>query len=69
MNAGDAGVKRVARAVDAAVQRLHGLLVNVIQPGFEAMAFALSDAAGLARCSPWMGPLSLKACFLTALSG
>lgn len=58
---GDAGVRRVARAVDAQVQRLHGLLVDTIQPGLEAIAFGLSDVAGLARCSPWTGPLCLKA--------
>ena len=51
----------MARAADAAVQRLHGLLVDTIQPGLEAIAFGLSDTAGLARCSPWMGPLCLKA--------
>ena len=51
----------MARAVDAAVQRLHGLLVDTIQPGLEAIAFGLSDAAGLAHCSPWTGPLRLKA--------
>lgn len=60
-NAGDAGVKRLARGVDAAVHTLHDLLVDVMQPGLEALAFTLSDTAGLARCSPWTGPISLKA--------
>lgn len=55
-------MKRLARGVDSAVQKLHGLLVDVMQPGLEAIAFALSDIAGLARCSPWTAPLSLKAC-------
>ena len=54
-------MKKVARAVDAHVQRLHGLLVDTIQPGLEAIAFGLSDVAGLARCSPWTGALCLKA--------
>ena len=48
--------------MDAAVQRLHGLLVDVMQPALEAIAFTLSDVAGLARCSPWTAPVSLKAC-------
>ena len=55
-------MKRLARGVDAAVQRVHSLLVDVMQPGLEAIAFALSDTAGLARCSPWTAPLCLKAC-------
>ena len=54
-------MKRLARGVDAAVYTLHGLLVDVMQPGLEAVAFTLSDTAGLARCSPWTAPVSLKA--------
>ena len=54
-------MKRLARGVDAAVQRLHGLLIEVMQPGLEAITFALSDTAGLARCFPWTGPLCIKA--------
>ena len=55
-------MKRLARGVDAAVHRVHSLLVDVMQPGLEAIAFVLSDTAGLARCSPWTVPLCLKAC-------
>ena len=57
--AGDAGVKRLARGVDAAVQRVHSLLVDVMQPGLEAIAFALSDTAGPGALLPMdSSPLS-----------
>ena len=59
-------MRRLARGVDAAVQRLYSLLVDVMQPGLEAIAFTLSDVAGLARCSPWTAPVSLKVCYHSA---
>lgn len=57
---GEAGLKRLARSVDAAVAAVGRLLIEHIQPGLEAAAFRLSEACGLARCSAWLAPLALQ---------
>ncbi len=58
--AGEAGLKRLAKGVDAAVSAVGRLLIQHVQPGLEAIALYLSEACGLARCSAWMAPLVLE---------
>ncbi|CAL8460535.1 g64 [Coccomyxa elongata] len=57
---GEANIKRVARAVDAAVASVGRMLVDHMQCALEALALQLGDALGLAACSAWMAPLSLQ---------
>ncbi|KAK9909067.1 hypothetical protein WJX75_006696 [Coccomyxa subellipsoidea] len=57
---GEANLKRLARAVDAAVGSVGRILVEHVQCSLEAVALQLGDALGLARCSPWMDPLTLQ---------
>ncbi|EIE25305.1 hypothetical protein COCSUDRAFT_46664 [Coccomyxa subellipsoidea C-169] len=57
---GEANLKRLARAVDGAVASVARMLVDQVQCSLEAVALQLGDALGLARCSPWMAPLTLQ---------
>jgi hypothetical protein len=50
---GEAGVQRVARAVDAALERAHALLLHSCLPALERAAFCLGELRGLAAaCCP-----------------
>lgn len=57
---GESGLKRVAKAVDAAVAAVGALFIERMQPALEAIAFHLGEACSLARCSDWMTPLVLQ---------
>lgn len=51
--AGEAGLKKLARAVDAAACCCHNLLTDHLQPQLEQLAFRLGELRGLALCLPW----------------
>jgi len=44
---GEAGIKRAARAVDAAVCTVHALLVDKLLPELEVLAFRLGELRGM----------------------
>ncbi|PSC75422.1 Anaphase-promoting complex subunit 4 [Micractinium conductrix] len=50
---GEPGLKKLARAVDAAVVATHNLLTDHLQPALEQLAFRLGELRGLALCLPW----------------
>ncbi|PRW05834.1 anaphase-promoting complex subunit 4 [Chlorella sorokiniana] len=50
---GEPGLKKLARAVDAAVCSVHNLLTDHLQPQLEQLAFRLGELRGLALCLPW----------------
>ncbi|KAK9810236.1 hypothetical protein WJX72_007067 [[Myrmecia] bisecta] len=68
-NLGEAGVKRLAKAVDAAATSLGGLLVDHLQPTLEVVAFHLADLQGLAACRRWLGPIGLQEDALQTAAG
>ena len=51
--AGEPGLKKLARAVDASVCSVHNLLTDHLQPQLEQLAFRLGELRGLALCLPW----------------
>ena len=59
--AGEGGVKRLAKAVDAAGAAVASLLAEHAQPALEAAAFQLAELHGLAHCTRWLAPLGLEA--------
>ena len=50
---GEAGLKRAARASDAASCTVHALLADHLQPAVEQLAFRLGELRGLAMCDTW----------------
>ena len=62
--AGEAGVKRLARAVDAAVHAVHAGLIDGVAPAAQLAAFRLGELRGLAApCNaPALAALGLKVC-------
>ena len=59
--AGEGGVKRLAKAVDAGAATVASLLAEHTQPALEAAAFQLAELHGLAHCTRWLAPLGLEA--------
>ena len=60
LRAGEAGVKRLAKAVDGSAARMHALLAEHLAPALDAVAFQLGELHGLARCARWATPLGLS---------
>ena len=58
--AGEGGVKRLAKAVDAGGAAVASLLAEHAQPALEAAAFQLAELHGLAHCTRWLAPLGLE---------
>eukprot|EP00951_Prasinocladus_malaysianus_P019128 scaffold154417_cov49-Prasinocladus_malaysianus.AAC.3 len=58
---GEAGVKRLAKAVDSAVGTIHELLLDHLSPAVELAAFRLGELRGLASCGDWIWPIGLEA--------
>ncbi|GAB4814517.1 hypothetical protein N2152v2_001563 [Parachlorella kessleri] len=65
---GEAGVKRLARAVDGAVHAVHAALLDSVAPAAELAAFRLSELRGVSApcCAPGLGTLALQADELAA---
>ena len=58
--AGEPGLKRLARGVDAAVCATHALLADHLAPQLEQLAFRLGELRGLALCLPWRRVTGLR---------
>lgn len=58
--AGEQGLKKLARALDAAVCSCHNLLTDHLQPQLEQLAFRLGELRGLALCLPWRRTTGLQ---------
>ena len=50
---GETGLKRAARAMDAASCAVHALMADHLQPVLEQLAFRLGELRGLALCHSW----------------
>ncbi|KAK9841963.1 hypothetical protein WJX81_001494 [Elliptochloris bilobata] len=59
-NLGEGGIKRLAKAVDAAASAVASLLAEHAQPALEAAAFQLAELHGLAHCTRWLAPLGVE---------
>ncbi|KAL4445375.1 hypothetical protein ABPG77_011200 [Micractinium sp. CCAP 211/92] len=57
---GEQGLKKLARALDAAVCSCHNLLTDHLQPQLEQLAFRLGELRGLALCLPWRRTTGLQ---------
>ena len=60
LNAGDGGIKRLARKVDGAVRSLSTCLSAQIQPALQQAVQLLSQLQGLARSAPHLANLGLQ---------
>eukprot|EP00891_Asterochloris_glomerata_P000844 jgi/Astpho2/844/fgenesh1_pg.00016_%23_68_t len=58
---GEAGLKKLSKAVDGYVQHVGVQLADHVQPALQAACFTLGELMGLARCTRWLQPLGLQA--------
>lgn len=52
-HAGEASVKKTAKALDGAVDSIHQLLVDHWGPCMDHILFQFGELKGMARCSQW----------------
>lgn len=57
---GEAGVKKVSKAVDSAVGSIGAIMVDHLQPTLQAAAFKLNELHSLAKCRRHFEPLGLQ---------